>query len=38
MTALSLARKGRAVVEKCAIRSTVEVPFPPWLNTLYLKL
>jgi hypothetical protein len=35
-TALSLVRKGRVVAEKRAIRSTMKVPFPPWLlNTQY---
>jgi hypothetical protein len=38
MTALSLAGKGRVVAEKCATRTTVKVPFPLWLNTLYLNL
>jgi hypothetical protein len=28
--------KGRVVAEKRATRSTVKVPFPPWLNTLYM--
>jgi hypothetical protein len=36
-TALSLAGKGRVVAEKRATRTTVKVPFPPWLNTLYMK-
>jgi hypothetical protein len=37
-TALPLAGKGRVVAEKRSTRSTVKVPFLPWLNTLYIKL
>jgi hypothetical protein len=34
-TALSLAGKGRVVAEKRATRTTVKLPFAPWLNAVY---